>query len=240
LPFVKCLKIIENICLQSQLEKWNGFGLAMQSYQKSATAILDHVIGLAQSYNRKFQIRLVKGAYWDTEIKHAQIEGLENYPVFTRKSNTDVSYLVCAQKMLENRDVLYPMFGTHNAHTVAAIIKMAGKNLKDFEFQKLFGMGDALYNQLISDNNIGVCVYAPVGPYEDLLPYLVRRMLENGANSSFVNQIYNKDFDPAEIADDPVEKAKNNSSKHHPQIPLPKNWIYWIIFQKIIRIKRIR
>ncbi len=217
------LKIIENICLQSQFEKWDGFGLAMQSYQKAAPKILDHVISLAKTYNRKFQVRLVKGAYWDTEIKHTQVEGLQNYPVFTRKSNTDVSYLACAQKMLENRDVLYPMFGTHNAHTVAAIIKMADKNLKDFEFQKLFGMGDALYHQIISDHKIGVCVYAPVGPYEDLLPYLVRRMLENGANSSFVNQIYNKNYDPAEIAEDPVVKSKNNIEKQHPQISLPQN-----------------
>jgi RHH-type proline utilization regulon transcriptional repressor/proline dehydrogenase/delta 1-pyrroline-5-carboxylate dehydrogenase len=217
------LQIIENICLQSQFEKWNGFGLAVQAYQKAASAVLDQIIAMAETYDRKFQLRLVKGAYWDTEIKHAQVEGLENYPVFTRKSNTDVAYLACAQKMLENRDFLYPMFGTHNAHTVASIIRMAGDELNNFEFQKLYGMGDALYNQIIADHKVCVCVYAPVGPYHDLLPYLVRRMLENGANSSFVNQIYSKDYDPAEIAQDPVQRSIANSDKHHPQISLPKN-----------------
>lgn len=217
------LKIIENICVQDQFKKWDCFGLAIQAYQKAAPAVLDHIISLANTYNRKFQVRLVKGAYWDTEIKHAQVEGLRDYPVYTRKSNTDVSYLLCVQKMLENRDVLYPMFGTHNAHTVAAIIRMAGKNLKGFEFQKLYGMGDALFNHIIADHKICVCVYAPVGPYHDLLPYLVRRMLENGANSSFVNQIYNKEFDAAEIAEDPVVKSIANETKQHPQIPLPKN-----------------
>ena len=217
------LKIIENVCLQPQLEKWEGFGLAVQAYQKSAPVIIDHVISLARMHKRKLQIRLVKGAYWDTEIKHAQVEGLADYPVFTRKSNTDLSYLRCVQKLLRNRDVLYPMFGTHNAHTVAAIIQMAGKNKKGFEFQKLYGMGDALYNQIIEDHKIDVCVYAPVGPHQDLLPYLVRRMLENGANSSFVNQIYNKEFKPDEIVVDPVKKARENEKKHHPKIPLPQN-----------------
>ena len=217
------LDIIENICKEASLQKWQGFGLAVQAYQKSAPVILDHVIALAKKYDRKIQIRLVKGAYWDTEIKHAQVEGLLNYPVYTRKSNTDLSYLRCAQKLLRNRDVLYPMFGTHNAHSVAAIIKMAGENIDGFEFQKLYGMGDALYNQIIKDHDITVSAYAPVGPYEELLPYLVRRMLENGANSSFVNQIYDADYKPVEIAIDPVQKVKNNDLKHHPKIPLPKD-----------------
>jgi RHH-type proline utilization regulon transcriptional repressor/proline dehydrogenase/delta 1-pyrroline-5-carboxylate dehydrogenase len=221
------LKIIENICLQPQFSTWRGFGLAVQAYQKSAAAILDHVISLARTYDRHLQVRLVKGAYWDTEIKHAQVEGYANYPVFTRKSNTDLSYLRCAQKLLKNRDVLYPMFGTHNAHTVAAILEMAKlyehDDKKSFEFQKLFGMGDALYNLVANDEDITVCVYAPVGPYEDLLPYLVRRMLENGANSSFVNQIYDKTFEPADIADDPVVKSARRTVKHHPNISLPKD-----------------
>jgi RHH-type proline utilization regulon transcriptional repressor/proline dehydrogenase/delta 1-pyrroline-5-carboxylate dehydrogenase len=217
------LRLIENICLQSQFDGWDGFGLAVQAYQKSAPAVLDQVISLAHTYGRKLQVRLVKGAYWDTEVKHAQVEGFADYPVYTRKSNTDVSYLLCAQKMLKNMDALYPMFGTHNAHTVAAIVKMAGNNLSGFEFQKLYGMGDALYNQIIEDQKLCVCVYAPVGPYSDLLPYLVRRMLENGANSSFVNQIYKKDIEPSNIADDPVVRARTNESKHHPKIPLPQN-----------------
>lgn len=217
------LRIIENICLQDQFKNWHGFGLAVQAYQKASPAVLDHIITLARTYDRHFQIRLVKGAYWDTEVKHAQVEGLKDYPVFTRKSNTDLAYLACAQKMLQNRDVLYPMFGTHNAHTVAAIIKMAQSDLTGFEFQKLYGMGDALYNQLIKDHEIGVCVYAPVGPYHDLLPYLVRRMLENGANSSFVNQIYNPDCDVNDIAFDPVTRSRENAQKHHPKIPIPKD-----------------
>lgn len=224
------LKIIENICLQPQFQKWTGFGLAVQAYQKAAPAILDHVISLARTHKRTLHIRLVKGAYWDSEIKHAQVEGLADYPVYTRKSNTDLSYLRCAQKLLRNRDVLYPMFGTHNAHTVASIIQMAGKDKKGFEFQKLFGMGDALYHQVIEDHQIPVCVYAPVGPYQDLLPYLVRRMLENGANSSFVNQIYNKSYKPKDIAIDPVAKAAGNEQKNHPKIPLPKN-LYGVMRQ---------
>lgn len=217
------LEIIENICNHNDLKKWQGFGLAVQAYQKGAPFILDYIIDMATKYDRKIQIRLVKGAYWDTEIKHAQIEGLKDYPVYTRKSNTDLSYLRCAQKLLRHRDFVYPMFGTHNAYTVAAIIKMAGDNISGFEFQKLYGMGDALYNQIILDHKLTVSVYAPVGPYEELLPYLVRRMLENGANSSFVNQIYDPEFSPEEIAHDPVQKVNNNEVKHHPKIPLPKD-----------------
>ena len=215
------LRVFENICLQPQFEKWNGLGLAVQAYHKASPYIIDHIISLARTYKRHIQVRLVKGAYWDTEIKHAQVEGHSDYPVFTRKSNTDLCYLRCVQKLLRNRDVIYPMFGTHNAHTVAAIIQMTGEDKKGFEFQKLFGMGDALYNHLIETENIQVCVYAPVGPHNDLLPYLVRRMLENGANSSFVNQIYNRDYKPREIAIDPVEEVRTNTEKRHPKIPLP-------------------
>jgi len=217
------LKIIENICIQPQFKKWKEFGLAVQAYQKSAPYVLDHIISLAKTHERIIRVRLVKGAYWDTEIKHAQVEGFQDYPVYTRKANTDVSYLRCAQKLLRNRDVIYPMFGTHNAHTVAAVLKMSGTDKKGFEFQKLFGMGDALYNQIILDHAVTVCVYAPVGPYHDLLPYLVRRMLENGANSSFVNQIYDKAYKPKEIANDPVKEVKEYHKKHHPKIPLPAN-----------------
>lgn len=217
------LQIFENLCLQPQFEKWRGLGLAVQAYHKAAPAVVEYVISLARTYDRKLQIRLVKGAYWDTEIKHAQVEGHDDYPVFTRKSNTDLCYLRCVQKLLRNRDVVYPMFGTHNAHTVASIIQMSGDDRKGFEFQKLYGMGDALYNQLIETETVAVCVYAPVGPHHDLLPYLVRRMLENGANSSFVNQIYDRDYKPREIALDPVEKARENREKRHPKITLPEN-----------------
>ena len=217
------LEIIENICADSVLKNWNKFGLAIQAYQKNAPVVIDHIIALANKYDVKLQVRLVKGAYWDTEIKHAQIEGLNNYSVYTRKSNTDVSYLRCAQKLLRNRDVLYPMFGTHNAHTVAAIIKIAENNVDGYSFQKLYGMGDALYNKVIADYKLAVTVYAPVGPYNELLPYLVRRMLENGANSSFVNQLYDKEYKPEDIAFDPVARVHSNRSKHHPNIPLPEN-----------------
>ena len=218
---IPSLRIFENVLMQESLKKWEGFGLAVQAYQKSAPHVIDHVISLARTYDRKIQVRLVKGAYWDTEVKHAQVHGLKDYSVYTRKSNTDVSYLRCAQKLLNNRDVIYPMFGTHNAHTVSAVLEMAGNNQTGFEFQKLFGMGDALYNALIAERDAQVCVYAPVGPYQDLLPYLVRRMLENGANSSFVNQIYNPEYDPNVIASDPVRRARENEHKRHPNIPLP-------------------
>ncbi len=217
------LNLVQFIIEKTELHDWQGFGLAVQAYQKSALGILDHVIALADKFHKKIQVRLVKGAYWDTEIKHAQVEGLSEYPVYTRKSNTDVAYLACAQKMLENRDVLYPMFGTHNAYSVAAVLNMAGEDKSGFEFQKLYGMGDALYNALIEASDVCVCVYAPVGAHEELLPYLVRRMLENGANSSFVNQIYDKEFKPEDIAIDPIAKSLANDVKENPKIPLPKN-----------------
>lgn len=220
------LDIVEGICahfLENKMyAKWKGFGVAVQAYQKAAPAIIDHVSDLAKRYDRTLQVRLVKGAYWDGEIKHAQEAGLKDYPVYTRKSNTDVSYLYCAQKLLKNRDVLYPMFGTHNAHTVAAVMDIAGDQ-KGYEFQKLFGMGDALYNHVIKEHKVLVTSYAPVGNHSDLLPYLVRRMLENGANSSFVNQIYNKKYKPAEVVVDPVAKVIANDSKAHPKITLPAN-----------------
>ena len=202
---------------------WDGFGLAVQAYQKRARPVLDHVLELTRKYDRRIQVRLVKGAYWDSEIKRAQVLGLPDYPVFTRKSNTDVSYIACAQKLLQHRDRIYPMFGTHNAHSVAAVLDLAGEERGRFEFQKLYGMGDALYGHVIRENLAPVSVYAPVGPHRDLLPYLVRRLLENGANSSFVNRIYDRDVAPDDLAADPVRKAQQNESKAHPKIPLPQD-----------------
>ena len=197
--------------------------MVVQAYHKAASDLINFLAKKARQYDRKIQIRLVKGAYWDSEIKHAQVEGHKDYPVYTRKENTDLSYLVCAQKLLELRDILYPMFGTHNAHTVAAILDMA-PDKKGYEFQKLYGMGDALFNHLNKkDSSIPVCVYAPVGPHEDLLPYLVRRMLENGANSSFVNQIYKKDIAVEDIVQDFVSVIQSRESHTHPKIPLPAN-----------------
>ena len=170
--------------------------MAIQAYQKSAPVLIDYLLLLSQEYDKMLQVRLVKGAYWDTEIKYAQEQGFSEYPVFTRKSNTDLCYLVCAQKLLRHKENFYPMFGTHNAHTVSAILSMAD-DPQAYEFQKLYGMGDALYAKVKEDNkDVNVSVYAPVGYYEDLLPYLVRRMLENGANSSFVNQLYDKKYSP--------------------------------------------
>ncbi|MEM7617821.1 MAG: bifunctional proline dehydrogenase/L-glutamate gamma-semialdehyde dehydrogenase PutA [Pseudomonadota bacterium] len=220
------IEILERLLEQVFSKSWKGLGLAIQAYHKAAPDLIDHIIELAEIHERKIQIRLVKGAYWDSEIKHAQLMGHETYPTYTRKVSTDVSYLYCAQKMMARRDVLYPMFGTHNAHTVFSILKMAGgtkkTNHKDFEFQKLYGMGDALYNYLVNNNyKIKICVYAPVGPFNDLLPYLVRRMLENGANSSFVHKIYDKTYKPEQIATDPIEQLKNTESFAHPKIPLP-------------------
>jgi len=221
------IEILESLLNQDLPKGWDGLGLAIQAYHKAAPDLIDHIIELAEMHERKIQIRLVKGAYWDTEIKHAQLMGHEEYPTYTRKMSTDVSYLYCAQKMMARRDVLYPMFGTHNAHTVFSILNIAGgtkkTNHKDFEFQKLYGMGDALYNYLKNENyKINICVYAPVGSFNDLLPYLVRRMLENGANSSFVHKIYDKAYKPEQIAEDPVEALRGKTSSFaHPKIPLP-------------------
>ena len=215
------LKIIEAVCTHTHLRGWNGFGVAVQAYHKAAMPLIDTLIETAKLSGRNLRIRLVKGAYWDTEIRHSQLSGHDQYGVFTRKSNSDVSYLRCVQKLLRNRKNIYPMFGTHNAHTVAAIIKMAKNDVTGFEFQKLYGMGDALYKHIMADHDVAVTMYAPVGPYNELLPYLVRRMLENGANSSFVHQLYDKKVTPELLVQDPVLKVRNNEPKHHPKIPLP-------------------
>ena len=173
----------------------DGLGLVVQAYQKRAPAVLAFLTGLAQQYNRRIPVRLVKGAYWDTEIKHAQEQGLQNYPVFTRKVHTDVSYLVCARYLFANRARVYPQFATHNAHTLASVLELAGNNT-DFEFQRLHGMGQTLYKEVVEQFGEVACrVYAPVGQHKDLLPYLVRRLLENGANTSFVNRITDESID---------------------------------------------
>jgi RHH-type proline utilization regulon transcriptional repressor/proline dehydrogenase/delta 1-pyrroline-5-carboxylate dehydrogenase len=193
----------------------------VQAYQKRAPFVLDFLIDLARRTGRRMPVRLVKGAYWDSEIKKAQTEGLAGYPVYTRKPNTDVSYLACARRMLAASDALYPMFATHNAQTIAAIHHYAGG--KDFEFQRLHGMGDHLYAETIGKEHLDVpCrVYAPVGSHEDLLPYLVRRLLENGANSSFVNRITDESLAPASLVADPVATVEAFASKPHPNIPPP-------------------
>ncbi len=217
------LEIIRNVFTSPTLGKWEGFGLALQAYQRRAFFALDWLVALSRDTGRKMMIRLVKGAYWDSEIKYAQMSGFATYPVFTRKNATDVSYLACAARLLQNRDVIYPQFATHNAHTVAAVMEMAGSNQSGFEFQRLHGMGEPLYHQIVGlDAGKYPCrVYAPVGSHEDLLPYLVRRLLENGANTSFVNRLQNDKVPIDAITANPVDHIKAVHSKPHPKIPQP-------------------
>ncbi|MDZ7828037.1 MAG: bifunctional proline dehydrogenase/L-glutamate gamma-semialdehyde dehydrogenase PutA [Halofilum sp. (in: g-proteobacteria)] len=219
-----CLDVLAALAMDPALASWDGLGLALQAYQKRALPTIDWLAELARRSKRRMLVRLVKGAYWDTEIKIAQEAGLEEYPVFTRKANTDVSYLACARKLLENRDVFYPQFATHNAHTVAAVYNFAGDE-GGYEFQRLHGMGEALYEQVVGPNRLNVpCrIYAPVGSHEDLLPYLVRRLLENGANSSFVNRLVDDRAPIEEIVADPIEYVRGLKQKRHPRIPLPRN-----------------
>lgn len=219
------LQIIEGVRMSSALNGWNGFGLAVQAYQKRAWKTLDWLAELARVSGHSLMVRLVKGAYWDSEIKYAQERGLKGYPVFTRKYSTDVSFLACAKKMMDQRDLFYPQFATHNAHTVGSIITMAGDKKDGFEFQRLHGMGEPLYHQLVGNEGtpgkFPVRVYAPVGSHEDLLPYLVRRLLENGANSSFVNRLQDDRVPVEEMVQDPVVYVRALDDKKHPKIPMP-------------------
>jgi RHH-type proline utilization regulon transcriptional repressor/proline dehydrogenase/delta 1-pyrroline-5-carboxylate dehydrogenase len=217
------LELLEAICREPRLADWSGCGIAVQTYQKRAPAVLRHLIGLARETRRLLHVRLVKGAYWDSEIKRAQERGLGGYPVFTRKPNTDVSYLACARLVLEEGADLYPQFATHNAHTVAAVWHMARTSGREFEFQRLHGMGEDLYSEVTRTEGLGVpCrVYAPVGEHEDLLPYLVRRLLENGSNTSFVNRIVNENEPIENIVGDPVRVVEGYERAAHPRIPLP-------------------
>ncbi|SKA16798.1 bifunctional proline dehydrogenase/L-glutamate gamma-semialdehyde dehydrogenase PutA [Novilysobacter spongiicola] len=203
------------------LEGWEGCGLAVQAYQKRAPEVIAWLADLGRRVGRRIPVRLVKGAYWDSEIKRAQVDCHPGYPVFTRKANTDVSYLACARAMLDAGDAIYPMFATHNAHTIATVHRMAAG--RPFEFQKLHGMGDDLYAEVMPADRLGApCrVYAPVGSHEDLLPYLVRRLLENGANSSFVNRITDEDIAVEDLVRDPVDTVLAFDTIQHPRIPLP-------------------
>jgi RHH-type proline utilization regulon transcriptional repressor/proline dehydrogenase/delta 1-pyrroline-5-carboxylate dehydrogenase len=218
------LDIIEAVFTDPALKKdWAGFGLAVQAYQKRCPALIDWLVALARQTGRRMMIRLVKGAYWDSEIKYAQMNGLPGYPVYTRKNATDVSYVANAAKLLASRDAVYPMFATHNAYTVACVMEMAGGDKGGFEFQRLHGMGDALYHQIVG-NGAGKypCrVYAPVGSHQDLLPYLVRRLLENGANTNFVNRLQNDSVPIDEMLTDPADHIAAVGGKPHPKIPLP-------------------
>ena len=218
------LDIIEAVYRDPELEGYEGFGLALQAYQKRAPAVVDWLAALAKDVGRRIPVRLVKGAYWDTEVKLAQIEGLSDYPVYTRKINTDVAYLACARKLLAAGDAIYPQFATHNAYTISAVIELAGERT-DYEFQRLHGMGEALYGEVLgAHGNDRYCrVYAPVGAHRELLPYLVRRLLENGANTSFVHRISDENTPVEEIIADPLARAEANESKRHPKIVLPEN-----------------
>ncbi|MEW6993550.1 bifunctional proline dehydrogenase/L-glutamate gamma-semialdehyde dehydrogenase PutA [Colwelliaceae bacterium MEBiC 14330] len=217
------LDIIEAVFTDSDLGDWQGFGLALQAYQKRALFVVDWLRQLTLHTERKMMVRLVKGAYWDTEIKNAQKDGLSHFPVFTRKSSTDVSYHACANKLLEYRDSIYPQFATHNAYTAATIVELAGDDKHGFEFQCLHGMGDSLYDQIVRDEGIQCRIYAPVGHHEDLLAYLVRRLLENGANSSFVNAIVDETKPVESLLEDPVEKTQRLKAKYNNQIIMPSD-----------------
>ncbi|HZW59881.1 MAG TPA: bifunctional proline dehydrogenase/L-glutamate gamma-semialdehyde dehydrogenase PutA, partial [Woeseiaceae bacterium] len=216
------LEVFEAVYRDKRLHGYEGFGLAVQAYQRRALDVLRFVSGLAAEHGRRVPLRLVKGAYWDTEIKRAQELGLPSYPVFTRKAHTDVSYLACARAMLAAGNSLYPQFATHNAHTLASILHFAGAR-RDFEFQRLHGMGEELYEEVINPQkyNRPCRVYAPVGSHKDLLPYLVRRLLENGANTSFVNRIVDESIAVEEIVRDPIRVALDGDCRPHPRIPAP-------------------
>lgn len=222
------LDIFEALARAPELNGWDGLGFVVQAYQKRAPAVIRWLVALAHGTGRRFMVRLVKGAYWDAEIKHAQELGLADYPVYTRKANTDLSYLVCAQELLNAADVVYPQFATHNAQTIATVMHIA-KPEQSYEFQRLHGMGQLLYQQLIDqakeqDSPLPrLRVYAPVGAHRDLLPYLVRRLLENGANSSFVHRFLNDDTPVAKLTEDIINKVDQAPSYRHPKIPLPRD-----------------
>ena len=217
------LEIVDAVLGAPSLAGWQGFGLAVQAYQKRAPDALRWLIARARAAGRRLTVRLVKGAYWDSEIKRAQERGHSGYPVYTRKQCTDVAYLACATLMLDAPDVIFAQFATHNAHTVASILHQARRRGRSFEFQRLHGMGEELYGLVTDPARHGAAcrVYAPVGSHEDLLPYLVRRLLENGANTSFVNRIVDSRLPPEEIVADPVAFVDALVSVPHPRIPLP-------------------
>ncbi len=221
------LDMLEMLAEHADLRGWNGLGFVVQAYQKRAFAVLDWIIALAARNERRIMVRLVKGAYWDAEIKRAQVDGLTGYPVWTRKVYTDVSFLACARKLLAARDRIYPQFATHNAHSLAAVMHMAGADAgaDDYEFQCLHGMGESLYDAVLADpqSRRRVRIYAPVGSHETLLAYLVRRLLENGANSSFVNRIVDESVSIEELVADPVSEADKLAGTPHPRISLPRD-----------------
>ncbi len=222
------LDIFETLARSEALQNWDGLGLVVQAYQKRAPYVIDWLKALGRELGRKFMVRLVKGAYWDSEIKHAQEMGLADYPVYTRKPSTDLSYQVCAERLMGARNVFYPQFATHNAYSVALILELVNKwnvGAEEFEFQRLHGMGHLLYDVVkqTAENPFAIRVYAPVGAHKDLLPYLVRRLLENGANSSFVNRFMDSDVAVDELMQDTIKLVEAKSPRRHSMIPLPKD-----------------
>ncbi len=217
------LDLMEALVSDPDLAGYKGIGFVVQAYQKRCPFVIDYLIDLARRNNQKLMIRLVKGAYWDSEIKWAQVDGLDGYPTYTRKVHTDISYLACARKLLDAQDAVFPQFATHNAYTLGAIYQM-GKG-KDFEHQCLHGMGETLYDQVVGPQNLGrrVRVYAPVGTHETLLAYLVRRLLENGANSSFVNQIVDENISIDTLIRSPFDTIAEQGIHLHNALPLPRD-----------------
>lgn len=226
------LDLFERLCHEPELKGWQGLGFVVQAYQKRCPFVVDYLIDLARRSQRRLMIRLVKGAYWDTEIKRAQVDGLDDYPVYTRKAYTDISYIACARKLLAAPEQIFPQFATHNAQTLATIYELADPNAYwkgQYEFQCLHGMGEPLYEHIIGDTGHGrPCrIYAPVGTHDTLLAYLVRRLLENGANTSFVNQIADASFPVRSLIQDPAAQVRAWGDEEgqiglpHPRIPLP-------------------
>ena len=214
------LDVVEAVLADPELGRWAGFGVVVQAYGTRAAAVIDWLDDLARRHARPLMVRLVKGAYWDTEIKRAQVLGLDDFPVLTRKAHTDVVYLACARRLLERRERLYPQFATHNAHTLAAVRHLAG-GVEGYEFQRLHGMGEALHRLARQRYGAACRIYAPVGAHRDLLAYLVRRLLENGANSSFVNQLLDPAVGAATVAADPLTSARAAGFQPHPRITRP-------------------
>ena len=216
------MQVLDRVYRDSGLSGYEGLGVAVQTYQRRAPEVIRYLVDTANEVGRRIPVRLVKGAYWDAEIKHAQEQGLSSYPVFTRKSHSDMSYLACARQGLESGDALYLQFATHNAHTVASVLHYAGSR-RDYEFQRLHGMSQDLYGEVTDPEKFGrPCrIYAPVGSHEDLLPYLVRRLLENGSNTSFVNRIFDESIDVHDIVADPLVTTQKTDFSPHARIPAP-------------------
>lgn len=226
------LELLERLCFEPELAEWNGIGFVIQAYQKRCFTLIDYIIDLAQRSKKRLMIRLVKGAYWDSEIKKGQVDGMNDYPVFTRKVHTDLSYIACAKKLLTAPEAIYPQFATHNAQTLATIYQLADPSRyypTQYEFQCLHGMGEPLYKQVVTALGIPCRIYAPVGSHETLLAYLVRRLLENGANTSFVNLISDKSVQIEDLIQPPIKTIMQAAEKEkvlgakHPSIILPKD-----------------